>query len=750
MTSPEPPRPRTRIVSGTGVEEKTLHLPTTAPGTAARRTAPSPYPPRAPFQPPPPPRPAPAPGAARPGPQRWEGIGFRPDIQGLRAVAVMLVLLSHAGFAFAPGGYVGVDVFFVISGFLITSLLVKELFDTGGISLAGFFSRRARRILPAATVVTVATVLGVWLWYPITRFEEVMRDAFTVVTYVVNYRFVIESNEYLNADQMPSPFQQYWSLAVEEQFYLLWPLMLLILLVMVNRIPRQALHAAIALTVAVLVLSLIASVLVTESNRSTAYYATHTRAWELAGGALLALTLPAWRRTPRFIAHLLGVAGLAAVVASAVAYDGQTAFPGYTALLPVAGTMLLIVAGTARGKNLVSSVLATGPFQFVGKISYSLYLWHWPVLILSPLALDVEPSLLFNVILLLCTFALAQLSYQYIETPIRNARFLKANHSWGLATGVACSLLAIGMIITLSSAGTGSGGSPVDLDTVEERDDLTQLQMELREAIGAESVPEGLVPSLEAVGNDSPVVYEDGCHLEFDSVSWPENCTYGDVDSDVTVVLMGDSHAAQWFPALNAVAEDKGWKLLPRTKSSCTPVDTPIDNTIWGREYHECEQARGNIFDEIDSIQPDLVIFAGYETTEMTGRNGEAATDRWIEGWESTIERVGASAAGMVVIADTLEASESIPDCVDAHRDTLQDCNMSIAENVREPERRERTMERQQELGVDVIDPLEWFCYEGICPVVVDGVLVYRDSNHVTTPYSRALSPLLASRLPEL
>ncbi|GAB3993644.1 hypothetical protein GCM10029992_05860 [Glycomyces albus] len=354
------------------------------PGDRRQADRAQPLPAARPFQPPPAPSAAPRSTRTPPAPERWEGTGFRPDIQGLRAVAVTLVLLSHAGFAFASGGYVGVDVFFVISGFLITSLLVKELFDTGGISLAGFFSRRARRILPAATVVTVASVVGVWLWFPITRFEEVMRDAFTVVTYVVNYRFVVESNEYLNADQMPSPFQQYWSLAVEEQFYLLWPLLLLALLVWCKRIPRKAVNAAIALTVTIFVLSLIASVLVTESSRSTAYYATHTRAWELAAGALLALTLPTWKKIPQAVAFLLGLAGLAAIAAAAYAYDGQTAFPGYTALLPVAGTMLLIAAGTGKGANHVSALLSTGPFQLVGKLSYSLYLWHWPVLILFP------------------------------------------------------------------------------------------------------------------------------------------------------------------------------------------------------------------------------------------------------------------------------------------------------------------------------------------------------------------------------
>ncbi|MCH7231402.1 acyltransferase [Glycomyces sp. L485] len=752
MTSPQqPPRPHTRV-TGAAIDEETLHLPLTTPGrtSAARPTMPSPYPQHPAFRPAPPPQQA-VPMAQRPV-ERWEGIGFRPDIQGLRAVAVMLVLLSHAGFAFAEGGYVGVDVFFVLSGFLITSLLVKEVFDTGRISIAGFYARRARRILPAASVVAVLTVVGAWLWFPVTRIEEVMQDAFTVIVYVVNYRFIAESTEYLNADQMPSPFQQYWSLAVEEQFYLVWPLLLIALLLMVKRVPRKLVGVGVAFSIAIFALTLVLSVFITEQSQSTAYYAAHTRAWELAGGAFLALTLPTWKRTPQAAAWALGVVGLGAVIVSALLYDNETAFPGYTALLPVLGTMLVIVAGTSQLSNPVSSLLGTKPFQFVGKISYSLYLWHWPVLILFPLALGVESSLLLNVVLLAGTFAIAQLSYEYIEEPVRRAKLLKTSNMWGLATGIVCSLLGIGLILTLTIGFPKSGTDepPVDLEAVEEVDDLSEIETKLRDALESDRVPGNLIPPLANISDDKPTIYNNSCHLEFEQTEWPHDCVFGDTESDTTVILMGDSHAAQWFPALETIASDRGWKLISRTKSSCTPVAVRVDNPSLGREYTECEQARESVFDEIDEIRPTMVVFASSETTELTGFESDETNEAWLGGWTDTIGRVGASAGHLVAIADTPWSDSFVPECVDLNSDSVEACNIDQDEGVRLPERRREAIELQEGVGVTVIDPLGWFCYDGTCPVVVDGILVYRDKHHVTTPYMKSLSGLIAEELPKL
>ncbi|MFB9659171.1 acyltransferase family protein [Glycomyces mayteni] len=758
MTSPQPPDPR-RAAAGPAVnEESTLHLPLTTPGQAvpppgtARRTMPSPYPARAPFRAPDPIRPPPV-APVQPGPgvpaapapaARWQGTGFRPDIQGLRAVAVVLVLLTHAGLPFMAGGYVGVDVFFVVSGFLITSLLVEEVFATRTVSIAGFYARRARRILPAASVVTIATVAGAALWYPITRLESVLQDAFTVVVYVVNFRFVAEQTQYLNADQLPSPFQQYWSLAVEEQFYLVWPLLLLGAAALSKRDPRKAVRIGLGAIAAVFALSLVASVFLTEATPAAAYYATHTRVWELAAGALLALSLPTWRRLPKAVAAVLGIAGLAAVVGSAFLYDAATPFPGYTALLPVVGTMLVIAAGTGWDRHPAAALLATGPFQYVGKISYSLYLWHWPVLILIPLAIGAEPSLVLNLALLAAVFALSQLSYLLVEQPMRGAKLLKSHSGYGIGAGILCSLLALGTVVATSVT---------ELRTAQENqasqeiqvDDIEGLTATLTEGAQTQTLPEDLQPPLESVAEDYPRVFADGCFLSFNQTASEADCVYGSADADTTVVLFGDSHAAQWFPAVESIALERDWRVVVRSKASCPVPDVTVDHPSEDREYSECDQWRGDVVDYLGSLKPALVIATSSVFYDLPGEDDAAA---WASGWERTLTGLKDSGAAVVTLSDTPRTPWNVPDCLATHQDEVPECVPPRADALPNGNLRDAESVAQSASGATVIDVVPWFCLEDVCPVVVEHLQVYRDRNHITVSYISSLAPLLAERLP--
>jgi len=674
-------------------------------------------------------------------------MGFRPDIQGLRAVAVTLVLLSHAGFGFASGGFVGVDVFFVLSGFLITSLLVKEVHDTGRISIAGFYARRARRILPAASAVTIASIIGAWLWFPITRLEAVLQDAFTVIVYVVNYRFIAQETEYLNADQMPSPFQQFWSLAVEEQFYVVWPLLLLGLLVLVKRRPDRLVRTGIAFACVIFAISLVLSVYVTQQSQPVAYYAAHTRAWELAAGALLALSLPVLKRTPKYVAWAIGVLGLGAIICSGVLYTDATPFPGYTALLPVAGTALVIIAGTAKGANPVSTLLGTGPFQFVGKISYSLYLWHWPILILIPLAVGADQGPVLNVVLLLGAVAVAQFSYEYIEEPFRKAK-LMARPLPGIGAGVLCSMIGLAVLLAFTTvySRVPENQEPVDFGAIEQAADDEQIKEQLREALELTQAPDALTPALADVANDEPVIYGDGCHVDTEGVDLPEDCAYGDVDSATVVYLFGDSHAAQWFPAMESLAVDRGWKLVPRTKSACTPVSVAVDNSTLDREYTECADWRDKVFEELATVQPALIVIAGSDAAPVVDASEGGGLGRWRNGWGETLERIP-DATKVAALTDTPWSFDlAAADCISLH--PLADCNDDYG--IEFTERRETGIEVQQGAGAAVIDTSAWFCVDGQCPVVVGDLLVYRDNHHMTTPYATSLAEVLGAALPQL
>jgi peptidoglycan/LPS O-acetylase OafA/YrhL len=690
--------------------------------------------------------------SAAPEPDRWTPMGFRPDIQGLRAVAVGLVLLSHAGFPHSEGGYVGVDVFFVLSGFLITSLLVKEVFDTGKISIAGFYARRARRILPAASAVTIATALGAWLFFPVTRLDAVLQDALAVIAYVVNYRFVAEQTEYLNADQMPSPFQQFWSLAVEEQFYVVWPLLLLVLLLCTGRRPRRLVAAAIIASVLIFAATLVLSVLVTAQSQPTAYYAAHTRAWELAGGALLALTLPALKKTPRPLAWVLGLGGLAAILLSGFMFTDETAFPGYAALAPVLGTMAVIAAGSGPGRNPVSALLGTAPFQFFGRISYSLYLWHWPILILAPLALGVDPSLRLNLILLVTTVAVAQLSYAYIEEPVRNWRPLKRSDGAGLLLGFGASVAGAAVVLALVQVfpKVPDGTEPVDLTQVEAVEEFSALEQRLRDGLAVESVPDDLSPPQAGADADRPETYGDDCHLDFEVVALPSGCSYGDTASDIEVMLVGDSHAAQWFPALDVLADRNGWELISRTKSSCTPVSVHVDSTMHEGEYTECWDWKQEVFAEIDAIEPELVVYGTSDKTGVTGLEGAAAAEAWNAGWTQTLLN-STPAQNVAVLTDTPWATgEAAPECLSLHLDAVGQCVSEDPYAVTYVDRREAGLEAQEAWGAHIVDTEPWFCVDGRCPLIVDGMAVYRDGHHVSTPYIASLVVLLGEALPNL
>ncbi len=377
-----------------------------------------------------PPRPAQAAGAA----DRKEH--FRPDIEGLRAVAVIAVLLFHVGLPAAAGGFIGVDVFYVISGFLITGLLLREGQATGKVDLLAFYARRMRRLLPAALVVIVVTLAASALVLSPLRLPEVAGDAAASALYVANFRFAIEATDYLSL-VAPSPLLHYWSLGVEEQFYLAWPLILLVTARLLS--PRLLGPALLLLAIGSFGLSLYW----TETSPAWAFFSPVTRAWQLAAGALLAvgfLRLP--RRLPRASASLAVAVGLVLIVAGVLAVSDETAYPGAWAVLPVVGAVLVILGGSA-GPTLPGRLLDNPPARYLGRISYSLYLWHWPILILVPIAVGND-DMTFRLALAGVAILVAAISTELIERPFRRAAFLAARSRGTVQLGLAASF-AVGI-----------------------------------------------------------------------------------------------------------------------------------------------------------------------------------------------------------------------------------------------------------------------------------------------------------------
>ncbi|HEY1485665.1 MAG TPA: acyltransferase, partial [Micromonosporaceae bacterium] len=472
---------------------------------------------------------------------------FRPDIEGLRAVSVVLVVLYHAGIAPFTGGYIGVDVFFVISGFLITRMLFGELETTRRINVARFYARRATRLLPASTLVVAATVLASRIWLPPTRLPSIDFDALSSLGYVVNFRMAAQGINYLSATAAPSPLQHLWSLSVEEQFYLVWPTLLVVCSLAwrwrQNTFNRWTVVTAV---VAIALGSFTLGVWQTAQAAPWAYFGSQTRAWELAVGALVALLAEQLSAMRRSVAAILTWLGLAGVVASAVIFTAATPFPGVAAALPVLSAAALIAGGCAAPAGGAVIVLGVRPFQWIGKLSYGWYLWHWPALMIVPIALGINASPAVNLAIAVAALGPAVVSYYLVENPIRHSRPLTVKAWKGIGLGVAASSLVAGVTVTLLALSPSLAGIGQATDTRAALDasanPSVSLQALLTAAATDQEVPRNLTPKLTAAAADSPILYADGCHLGF-TATWPTGpCTFGDVTATKTVVLFGDSH----------------------------------------------------------------------------------------------------------------------------------------------------------------------------------------------------------------
>jgi len=412
----------------------------------------------------------------RTGPGGELAEGYRPDIDGLRAIAVGLILLYHAEVPGITGGYVGVDVFFVISGFLITGLLVKELGRTGRLDLPAFYARRARRILPASLLVLAATIIGTGIFFSPVGFDRSVPALVSAALYVPNVLFARQVVDYFHP-LFVSPVIHYWSLGVEEQFYVVWPAFLLI----GWQLARRRGPPLVAWVAAATALSLVLSLAATPAYPTQSFYLLPTRAWELGAGGLLAFAVQRLHALPPVVSNLAGVIGLAAIASSAVLFDASTQFPGWAAIVPVAGAALVIVGGGNARVGLPAAVLSTGILRYIGRISYSLYLWHWPLLVFARIALEGERKLVQVGVAMAATIALSAVTYRWVEDPLRHGRLVGRRTSRNLAAaGVASALVASLAIGGASLATQRFKPSSVVMPTAEDRGDVAREWEALR------------------------------------------------------------------------------------------------------------------------------------------------------------------------------------------------------------------------------------------------------------------------------
>ncbi len=693
---------------------------------------------------------------------------FRPDIEGLRAVAVVVVVLFHARIAAFAGGFVGVDVFFVLSGFLITRLLLREVATTGTISLRHFWARRARRLLPASCVVVVVTVLASQvLLSPIAQ-RPLGTDAIAASGFVLNFVFASRLGDYFASQlgRTPSPLLHFWSLAVEEQFYLFWPLALLGL----TRRPRRYRRLVTVMMITVTIVSFWACIWMTRTHPTGAFYLLPARMWELAVGGLVAVGGAAWRLVSpaaRAVAAWVGVAGVATAV---VTFDGSIAFPGTAALLPVVGTALIVVSGGSDAAPFAPLVVLRHPaLQWIGRRSYAIYLWHWPALVLAeakwgPLSLG-QRFVAIGVALVL-----AAASLRLVEDPVRHSAWVASRPGRGLALGAslcatallagtislalprqldggraaAAPVLALGTATTTTAPGASTpagaaAGDPADGTATPAAPltgaDLASLvaanQVVLERGLSTAAVPSNMRPSLAKLFDDRPAVYGDGCvAIGVDDKLNP--CRYGNTSSSIKIVLFGDSHAAQWFPPLRKIADDNGFELIVLAKGGCPAASVAIPTATLART---CPIWRDKAMQFIADEQPDLVIVTG-------SRHYPNSDQEWRDGFGTTLGRLKGLTPRLLVLGDNPDSLTDPATCLSAH---LTDVHACVNNRVKAVETGKLEAERAvaDQDGARFVDTSDWMCTATDCPLIIGDILMFRDINHLTTVAADWFTPML-------
>lgn len=681
---------------------------------------------------------------------------FRPDIEGLRAVAVLAVVLFHANLPGVGGGFVGVDVFFVISGFLVTGILWREAAATGAVGLIRFYGARARRLLPAAGVVLVATAIGAAVLLPPLQARQVLGDGIAGALYAGNYRLALRGTDYLAGDSLPSPFQHFWSLGVEEQFYLLWPALIAVTAWFARRrrVGSAAAFPYLSVLAAVAALSFAISLIWTRTLPPWAYFSLPTRAWELGTGGLIALSAGAWSRLPKSVAATAGWIGLALIVVACTQLDERTPYPGTAALLPVLGTALVIVSGCVETRFGVGRGLAPRAMRAIGRVSYSWYLWHWPVLLLAPRVLGHQLGWGGSIGAVMMAAGLAMLTLWLVENPVRFAASLRRSAARSLACGgaitavAACVALMLLVLIPVP-VGRGSPAPALTLATpggdgrdaaVRQLTDQTQAAVAASAEIRA--VPANLTPSLAEAPGDKAGVFLDGCVRSWRDVGQAE-CASGDPDSATTVALVGDSHAAMWHPAFEPIAAQRHWRLETMAKVTCPLLGLPITSPYLGREYTECEQWREQVLTRLRAERPRLIVVS------MSRRYGAdfgfvSYDQAWIDSLNRLVGELRATGAAVLVLGAIPDPHTTVPACLSDHIDNAAACTparpVAVDDAGIAAEQAAATAG-----GGQYADLTSLFCTATRCPLIIGDNLVYRDDNHLTVSYARTLGPVIAA-----
>ena len=678
-----------------------------------------------------------------------------------------MVVIYHLYPSALPGGFAGVDVFFVISGYLITGHLWRGYAQTGKVGLADFWGRRARRLIPVAALVLTVTWIASRIIEPATQLANTAQQILASALYYQNWQLSSDAVSYFKSGNAATPVQHFWSLSVEEQFYLVWPLIFLLAAFLTalfttrraapvpagtvpasigpastvpastGRTARRTLTRGAAVSVptaALVIASLAYSIHETNASAPAAYFMTTSRMWELGAGGLLALA-PA--RPARALSRQgwLGWCGLAVITGSAFLFTGSMSFPGALALLPVLGAVALIAGGSAEGRRGPSRLTSARLMVFIGGISYSLYLWHYPLINLYTAWRGRPPGPLSGPVILAVCVLLAWLTKTYLEDKVRLAPFI-ARHKWRSLTValVAAVPVALAAVYITAEPAPWNGTLGPDYPGA----------AALTGAVA--NVP--VAPILKPPDPISQTLDQTGGCLNDFGASTPRECVFGDTtDPVLTVALVGDSAAGEWFDALNAIAAHRHWRLVTELHSSCPWSSTLVLNWNGIGELTACQTwGAAVLHDLITTIRPNAVITSDYpsllSTPDHPVNASPAAMAEIGAGMAQYWTRLEAAGISVTPIRETPDLVEDVPTCVDQHLTDLARCDVPVSAAVL-PDSPVTDAAKLMNGKVTVVNANSLICGPKVCAPVVGNVLVFGDRHHLTGPYSKSTAPFL-------
>lgn len=665
---------------------------------------------------------------------------YFPEVQALRAIAVVMVVVYHLQPRALSGGFIGVDVFFVISGYLITGHLLREYRRHGRISLASFWAARARRILPAALLCIVVTGVVILMVYPPTQWARLGQHLMASALSVENWLLARDSVDYLASMNDPSPLQHFWSLGVEEQFYVLWPFIVLAGLVLAARRARWMLGGVIA---TVVLAGFAWSVFSVASGDLAAYFSTTTRVWELGVGGLLAVMVPSIRLSGA-ARTALSWSGIALIAVGGVALSGGDPFPGALALIPVLGASAVIAAGATSGALAPASLYGLRPVQWVGNVSYSLYLWHFPPIVFFTVLRGRAPGWAWSIALAGGAVGAAWLSQKYIEDPVRRNAWLSAVPRRSLVMGGVsiATVTALALVLPLSEQRAQTSwvatASALSAEGVEGAAAMTRT--------GDPAFVDGktgITPAPTRAGSDQQHSVPGDCMVKPQAAHTPR-CIVGDTNGGVTVALVGDSHAMQLSPAIVSIAKERGWRVQTYLHSSCPFNDER--RILEAEDKSVCAGPNAETLAALLAHPPQIVFLANWASGDF--ENTHTGHAPGVAGFAKIWSALVAAGSQVVVFKDVPKPlfRPIAADCVAKHYASPRACAVPRAEALKG--RSIVNQAAQLVPAVHIIDLTDRLCTDTICPAVIGNVLVYRDSNHLTDTFVRTLIPYIDERLP--